>query len=60
MCLSELLVYMYHVLPWWPWSQKRVLGLLELALQVALSHHVGAGNQMCSLQEQLVLLTTQL
>lgn len=42
-------------------DQKRVLGLLELELQVlVVCFDVSAGNQLWILQEQKALLTTKL
>ena len=42
-------------------DQKRVLGLLELELQVlVVCLDVSTGNQLCILQEQKALLTTKL
>lgn len=42
-------------------AQKRTPGALELELQLAVSHHIGAGNWtwMLALQEQSELLTTE-
>jgi hypothetical protein len=34
----------HHVHAWCPQWQKRVLDALELELQMAMGHHVGAGN----------------
>jgi hypothetical protein len=40
-------------------NQKRVLGPLELEVQMVVSCHMGAGNQTQVLEEQQVLLTTE-
>ena len=40
-------------------KQKRVLGPLELEVQMVVSCHMGAGNQTQVLEEQQVLLTTE-
>jgi hypothetical protein len=40
-------------------GQKRALDPLELELQMVISCHVGAETELTSLEEQLVLLTSE-
>lgn len=52
--------YLHHISAGCPSIQKRALNLLEVELQMTVSHHVAAGNgNLGLLQEQQVLLTAE-
>lgn len=58
MCMSSMSVYLKDTVPMD--SRRDVSDLLELELQVFVSHYVGAKNQICGpLEEQTVLLATE-
>lgn len=47
MCISHLPKYMsvYHMCTWFPQKSKSRSNFLLTGVQIAISHHVGAGNQ---------------
>lgn len=45
-------MYVYHMSTWCQWRPEEGVGPLEMELQVAVSHHVGAGNRPQALSKE--------